>query len=113
MSEKIDPAEAIEFIYSHSKKYAAAKAERVFLEEFRKSKKAVLMQQAAEEGFSSAATQEREAYAHPEYIELLQGLKKAVEVELAIQWQLIAAQARIEVYRTQSANDRYVEKVTL
>jgi hypothetical protein len=113
MSERIDPSEAIEFIYINSKKYAAAKAERVYLEEFRKSKKALLMQQAAAEGFQSAAVQEREAYAHPDYQGLLQGLKKAVEDEEAIRWQLVAAQARIEVYRTQSANDRYVEKVTL
>ena len=113
MDEKISPERAIEYMIKHSREFAAAKAARVFLEEFRKSKKALLMQQAAADGFSSAVTQEREAYAHPEYQELLEGLRDAVQVEETIKWKLTAAQARIDVYRTQCANDRQVEKATL
>jgi hypothetical protein len=46
-------------------------------------------------------------------VKLLQGLKEAVEVEEEIRWGLVAAQARIEVWRTQSANDRAEGKATL
>ena len=38
-----DPHKAIDFIYRQAPLYAKAKAERVRLEEFRKSKKALLM----------------------------------------------------------------------
>jgi len=35
-----DPHKAVDFIIANSRKYAQAKAHRIFLEEFRKSKKA-------------------------------------------------------------------------
>ena len=37
------PYKAIEFILENSSKYAQAKAQRIYLEEFRKTKKALLM----------------------------------------------------------------------
>ena len=46
MSEKLyDPHKAVDYILSNAGRYAKAKAERVYLEEFRKSKKALLMAQ--------------------------------------------------------------------
>lgn len=111
--DDIDPTKAIEYIFTHGQKYAEAKAEVTFLEQFRKSKHAMLMKSAMVNGHSSAASQEREAYADMEYIELLKGLKAATEKAEAIKWGLVAAQARIEVYRTQSANDRALDKAML
>ena len=35
--------DAVDFLYTHGAKFAEAKAHRVYLEEFRKSKKAILM----------------------------------------------------------------------
>ena len=82
------PYKAIEFIMANAPKYAKAKAERMYLEEFRKTKKALLMKQAMEAGFESAVSQEREAYAHPEYQQLLQGLGIAIEQEESLKWML-------------------------
>jgi hypothetical protein len=113
MEEQISPEKAIEFMIKHSKEFASAKAARIYLEEFRKSKKAILMQQAAVEGFSSAVTQEREAYAHPEYQKLLTGLKDAVEIEETLRWKLTAAQARIDVWRSREASNRTIDKLVL
>lgn len=110
MSKEHDPHQAIDYIIKHAKQFAEAKAQRVYLEEFRKSKKALLMKQSLE---SAIGAQERDAYAHPEYIELLKGLKIAVENEEKLRWDLIAAQARIEVYRTQQANLRAEGKATI
>ena len=63
--------------------FAAAKANRVYLAEFRKSKKAILMRAAAVDNPKmSAANQERDAYAHPEYLELLEGLQVATHKEV-------------------------------
>lgn len=103
----IDPHDAVDFIYRQAPKYAQAKAERVYIEEFRKSKKSLLMKASGESG---VAAQEREAYSHAEYIALLEGLKAAVEAEETLRWGLIAAQARVEIWRTESANNRNMDR---
>lgn len=98
-----DPHKAVEYILKNAGRFAKAKAERVYLEEFRKSKKALLMSQSTAE---AANAREQYAYSHQEYIELLEGLKQAVEIEEKLRWDLIAAQARVEIWRTESANAR-------
>ena len=108
MSErKIDPNDAVDYILKNASKFAIARSDRVFIEEFRKSKKALLMQQSNEKVI---AAQERDAYAHEEYIELLEGLREAVRVEEGLRWELIAAQARIEIWRSQEATNRAQDK---
>jgi hypothetical protein len=102
---------ALDFIRDQAPAYAKAKAERVYLEEFRKSKKALLMCDAEKAGHKSAASQEREAYADSEYVALLEGLKEAVEAEETLRWRIVAAQARIETWRTLEANKRAEAKV--
>jgi len=109
MSER-NPHEAIDYIIKNAQNFAKAKAERVYIEEFRKSKKAILMKQSME---NSIGAQEREAYAHEDYRKLLDGLKTAVEVEEKLRWDLIAAQARVEVWRTEQANNRAEGKATI
>lgn len=59
----------------------------------------------------TGVAQERDAYAHPEYIALLEGLKMAVEIEEQLKWTLIAAQARVEIWRSQEASNRMQDKV--
>jgi hypothetical protein len=104
------PYRAVEFIVSNAPLYAKAKSERIYLEEFRKSKKALLMKDAMVAGFDSAVSQEREAYAHTEYKQLLMGLAAAVEKEETLKWQLMAAQMKTEIWRTESANERMQDK---
>ena len=98
-----DPNKAVDYILANAGKFSAAKAQRVYLEEFRKSKKALLMAQSTAK---AAVEREQYAYAHEDYLALLGGLKAAIEVEEKLRWDLIAAQARIEIWRTQSANNR-------
>jgi hypothetical protein len=113
MSEKNvpprDPTKAIDWMLANISAYAKAKAERVYLEEWRKSKKALLMKACSE---SSIAAQEREAYAAPEYQTVLKGIQKAVEDEQTLRWGLVAAQARVEIWRTESANNRMADRAT-
>ena len=105
-----NPELAIEYIFKHGKRYAKAKAERIYLEEYRKSLKAIIMKRSLENAVNA---QEREAYSDPEYVELLKGLREAVEVEEEIRWGLVAAQARIEVWRSMEATNRAEGKATL
>jgi hypothetical protein len=107
MTDTINPNQAVDFILKNAKHFAKAKAERVYLEEYRKSKKAILMKQSTE---STSAAQERDAYAHPEYLALLEGLKQAVETEEQLRWTLIAAQARVEIWRSQEASNRIQDR---
>lgn len=109
---EINIFKCLDFIRDHAGKYAQAKAERVYLEEFRKSKKALLMKEAETGGINAANAQEREAYAHPEYLELLQGLKIAVAEEERLRWLIVGAQQKLEAWRTIEATRR-VEARTL
>lgn len=109
-SEERDPHKAVDYVLANAKKFAKAKAERVYLEEYRKSLKALLMKRSLEE---TIGAQEREAYAHQEYRQLLEGLKEAVETEELLRWYLIGFQARVEIWRTEQANLRTEGKITL
>jgi hypothetical protein len=73
----------------------------------------MLMKTAMTNGSRSIAAAEMEAYADLTYVELLKGLQAATERAEGLRWGLVAAQARIDVYRTQSANDRALERATL
>jgi hypothetical protein len=110
MNQK-DINDAVDYLYTHGRKYAEAKAHRVYLEEYRKSQKAMLMKAALSDGRAkSAAVAEIEAYADPVYIEVLNGLESAVEAEETYRWGLVSAQARIDVWRSQEASNRAFDK---
>ena len=94
-----DPHKAIDYILKNSEKFAKAKAARIYLDEFRKSKKALLMSQSSEQ---TAVAREQWAYSHPEYLDLLEGIQQAVEIEEKLRWSLIAAQARIDVFKVET-----------
>lgn len=110
MSEDRDPHKAVDYILLNGKNFARAKSERIYLEEFRKSLKSILMKRSME---NSLGAQEREAYAHEEYLQLLNGLKVAIEAEEKLRWDLIGAQARVEIWRTEQANNRAEGKATI
>jgi hypothetical protein len=109
MSKDIDPHAAIDFMIKNANAYAKAKAEVTYLEEWKKSKKAILFAQAIG---NTVADRENQAYAHPEYQELLKGLQAAVERAEELRWKLIAAQARIDCWRSQEASNRVMDRVT-
>ena len=102
----MNPEEAAQTIREKAPRYGEAKAQRVYLEEFRKSKKALLMKDALVFGYEAANAQEREAYADPEYQTLLKGLAAAIEKEETFRWELEAARLDIEIWRTRQATER-------
>lgn len=106
------PHAAVDYILKNREAYAQAKAKRIYLEEFRKSKKALLMKDALTKGIEAANAQEREAYAHDEYLALLQGLAAAIEQEETLKWGMEAARMRTDIWRTEQANERTLGKAT-
>lgn len=103
------PSRAIQYLIDTAPLYAKAKADRMYLEEFRKSKKAQLMSQA---GTEVLGKQETYAYAHQDYIQILEGIREAVEQEERYRWLMTTAQAKISVWQTEQYNARLEVKAT-
>jgi hypothetical protein len=104
------PEEATQAIRDKAPLYGEAKAQRVYLEEFRKSKKAILMRDALLNGIDAASHQEREAYSSPEYQKLIHGLAAAVEKEETLRWELESYRLEVEIWRTREATNRMQDK---
>ena len=98
-----DPNAAIDFIIKHGAEYAKAKSDRVYLELFRKTKKAQLM---ILSDSKTVAEREAYAYAHAEMKTVIDQLREAVDKEEALKAMLDAAKLRIEVWRSEQANNR-------
>lgn len=100
---------ALDWLVRESKSAAQARANRVYMEEYRKALKAKLMKSCGQE---SIGAQEREAYAHPDYLTHLEALREAVEQDELYRWRMTAAEARISAWQTQSRMARAADKVT-
>jgi hypothetical protein len=93
-------------------KYAKAKSERVYLSEYRKSLKAIMMKEAETQGVKTLSAQERDAYSSDKYIELLNVLKDATEIEEKYKWSLMILQQELEmekanIYQTTAEMKNY------
>lgn len=107
-----DINDAVDYLYTHGARYAEAKANRFYLEEFRKTIKADLMKKYIAMGVAkSSAAAEMEAYADESYKTHLQATRAAQEQEETLRWGLVSAQARIDVWRSQEASNRAFDKV--
>jgi len=94
---------AADYLTSSSAAAAQARAEKVFLEEFRKSLKAQIMSEHAGEPLGA---QERMAYSDPRYLEHLEKMKQAVMEDEKYRNLREGANAILELFRTLSANER-------
>jgi hypothetical protein len=106
-----DVERAIDYLRDTAESTAQARANRIYLEEYRKSLKATLMREHMSNAKSSTGTaQERDAYADERYIKHLEGLRDAVFVEQKALFLREAANAKLEAWRTMSANYRGMSK---
>jgi hypothetical protein len=98
-----DPHKAADYIIKNAGRFAEAKSNRMYLEEHRKTKKALLMN--ASDG-KTVSDRESYAYAHPEYQELLMQFKNAILEEEKLRLEIRAAELVIEVWRSEQASNR-------
>ena len=105
----IDPEKALDYMRDNAPMLAKAKAERIYLEQFRKTQKALLFSDAPVD-CKTVQAKEAYAYSHPDYMEVLDGLREAVAVEEEIRWRMVAAQLKVEVWRSTEASNRRVDK---
>ena len=103
MIDESEIERALEWLVKNATPAAQARANRVYVEEYRKVIKARLMKASGQE---SAAAQEREAYANEQYATHLEAVKQAVEEDERFRWLTTAAEAKIEIFRTEQANLR-------
>ena len=94
---------ALDYLRDNAGSAAEAKAERIFCEEYRKALKAVLMKESPEKAINA---QERDAYADGRYKAHLDKLKQAVYADEFNRARRVAAEMKIEAWRTQQANYR-------
>ena len=109
MTTEITPYAALDFIRDNARVRAQAKANVVYTTEYRKTIKATLMASCKEK---TESAKETFAYAHPSYNEHLLALQAAVEEYERINWLMIAAEARIEVWRSLEATARAEGRAT-
>lgn len=98
-----DVDKAVEYLRTNARAAAQAKAERIYLEEFRKVVKAQIMR---EQSNLALGAQEAIAYADSRYTQHLQAMQAAIEKDEYCKWMMTAAEAKIEAWRTQQANLR-------
>ena len=100
-----DAMKCLDYIRDNSPRYAEAKAQRVYIENFLRSKKSFLMNECPSQ-IKTLGDKEAYAYAHPDYVELLKGLQAAVSTEEEIKWRMEAAKLKFEFWKTEQFNNR-------
>lgn len=109
INDEINPFKALDFMRDNAKHLADAEKNVTYLTEFRKSKKALLM---IECSAKTESAKESYAYSHPDYIQVIQALADAKERFVELRWLMIAAQAKIEVWRSLESSARAEGKAT-
>ena len=105
MSQELEAR--LQELRDQAKAFAKAEADRVYIENFKKSKLAMLMKDAEKTlGISAVNAQEREARTNPEYLELLEGLREATAIAEENKWLLQIAMRGSSLYQTQQATRR-------
>ena len=105
----ISPFKALDFIRDNAQAYASAKANVVYMTEYRKTIKAMLMASSSEKTESAKETY---AYSHNDYKQHLLALQQAVAEAERLRWLMIAAEAKIEVWRSLESSARAEGKST-
>jgi ABC-type enterochelin transport system substrate-binding protein len=103
MISDAEAEKALDYIRDNAAKIAVSRANRIYVEEFRKTVKAQIMKEHISQPLGA---QEREAYADERYKQHLQAIKEAVEADEYQRWMMEAASAKVSAWQTQSRNSR-------
>lgn len=98
MIEEDQIEKALDYLRDNVESAAQARANKIYLTEYRKVLKAELMGACNE---SAVGAQERFAYAHEDYKEFLKGLKEAIYQDARHDFLRSAAETKISAWQTQ------------
>jgi hypothetical protein len=107
--QEISPFKALDYIRDHAEEFAIAKANVVYMTEFRKTMKSLLMNECTAK---TQSEKESYAYAHPNYIKHLEALREAIEKAEHLRWLMVGAEAKIEVWRSLESSARAEGRTT-
>lgn len=97
MISQRDVEKALDFLRDAADEAAQNRANRIYMEEYRKSLKAQLMSNNMEMAVNA---QEREAYRNVEYIAHLEAMKEAIFADEKLRFLIDAAKAKISAWQT-------------
>ncbi len=104
-----DPQACLQRMQDNARPLAHAKGMVIYMTEYRKTLKALLMQRSAAK---TVVMKEADAYAHPDYVAHLEALREATEEHERLRWGMVTDAAAVEVWRSQNANDRAMDRGT-
>ena len=99
MISQRDVEKALDFLRDSAEPAAQNRANRAYMEEFRKSLKAQLMSNHPDMAVNA---QEREAYKNPSYIDHLEAMRTAIFEDEKLRFLIEAARAKISAWQTMS-----------
>ena len=103
----IKPEQAAEFIFEYAEQYAKAYSRRIALEQYIKAEKSIQMIASSQPSISG---KEMEAQASNEFSAKIAELEAAAYKEKLYYNQIKAKELEIEIYRTESANNRTIDR---
>jgi hypothetical protein len=103
-----DIEKALDWLAGNGRNAAKARAEREYLDEYKGVLKCQIMREHSDQ---SLGAQEALAKSDPRYNAHLNAWKEAVERDEFFRWMRVAAEAKIEAWRTQSSNERALSKI--
>ena len=109
MISQDDAESAVDWLRNHAREIAKARAERLYMEQWIKTVKATI--QSEQQGLSSAAA-ETIALASSGYMAALQAYKQAIEADEYLRFAVVAAEAKIEAWRSQESTRRAEGRAT-
>jgi hypothetical protein len=97
---------ALDYLRDSAFPAAKARAERNYVEDFAKILLNKLKQEHRKQGAKTVAEQERDAYADDRYLQHLEAIREAVEIDAKMTFLRQAAEAKLDAWRTLMATER-------
>lgn len=107
--ETINPYEAMDFIRNNAESLGMLKAQMIYMQEKRKTVKAMLMRSSLDK---TETAKESYAYAHPDYAKHLDEMRDAIAEYETLRILMVAAEAKLEAWRSLEATARNEIKFT-
>ena len=105
----INPNDEIQQIVDHIENYAAAEANLAWLESYKHALKALKMKESPS---PSIAGKEMDALASENYLQYCYDLEEAKRKYTALKLIIETSKMKVEVWRTEQATNRQIEKIT-
>jgi len=109
MITQADAEKAVDWLRDNASRMAQQRAERLYMEQYVKTVKATIQ---TEQSGMSAAASEMIALASPRYLATLQAYREAIQADETNRFLIVAAEAKIDAWRSQESTRRAEGRAT-